>query len=356
MKVNKILRQIAAILAIISTVLHGLMLIPLIWMIPMTKRVWEAHKDETKELSTKFILLSVVFLDVTAGGLLLAEVIIKNKERINRKNIYMFVAAIVATLATVACCAYLIPLIWMIPMTEKIWTLFFEEKSASVKRSVLTLIFLSLVAGVLLIVDMKTTGKEVVSFSNGEVEVKASAGATAVVTAEEHIKAAKVYQESKANEEQHEVALPASPKKNGSGKRVAVYAAIIGGLAVTSLSLFAVSQFEKVKRTEAQSIVTQATSKLKKANKVKASIEAVIPTTDDPERIAQLNKELEIANQHVYYWEQVVSDFEAETFAVGVKFMIACIPAYLFSMGTLVSVGLILKHAEKVKEKEDEAV
>ena len=147
-----------------------------------------------------------------------------------------------------------------------------------------------------------------------------------------------------------------APKKSHSGRRLAVYAGIIGGLAVTSLTLFYVSQFEKVKRTEAQSIVTQATSKLKKANKVLSSIQAIDLSTVDDEKKAELAHEEEVAKQHVYYWEQVVKDFEAETYAVGVKFMVACIPAYLFSMGTLVSVGLILKHAEKVKEKEDEAV
>ena len=160
----------------------------------------------------------------------------------------------------------------------------------------------------------------------------------------------------KTKEPKNSKSLQVTPKKSGGNKRIIVYAAIIGGLAVTSLSLFYVSQFEKVKRTEAQSIVTQATSKLKKANKVLSSIQAIDLSTVDDEKKAELAHEEEVAKQHVYYWEQVVKDFEAETYAVGVKFMVACIPAYLFSMGTLVSVGLILKHAEKVKEKEDEAV
>ncbi len=150
----------------------------------------------------------------------------------------------------------------------------------------------------------------------------------------------------------------AKEKKANKGKaRIIAYAAIIGGLAVASISLFTLSQFEKVKYGESNAILSQSRSRLKKSQKVYNSyVEALNDPTVLPEERDELVTNLEIAEANVTYWTEVLSDFEKETNANAIKYFASGIPAYVLSMSTLVSVGLVLMHAEKVKEKEEKEV
>ena len=133
-------------------------------------------------------------------------------------------------------------------------------------------------------------------------------------------------------------------------KRLLSYVAILGGLAALSLTFFTVSQFEKAKCNAANSTLTMCENKLNKlttAYKKDKGVEQVTPE----EIIADDTSDYRDATE---YWYSNVQFFRKESKKNATVYKITSIPAYLFSMATLVSFGLILKHAEKAKEKEDE--
>ena len=133
-------------------------------------------------------------------------------------------------------------------------------------------------------------------------------------------------------------------------KRLLSYIAIIGGLAVLSLSFFTVSQYEKAKCNASIYTLTMCEKQLKRyetAYKKEKGIEEVnmeefIKDDSSPYRAA------------AEYWDSNARYFRKEVSKNSAAYNGTSIPAYLFSVATLVSFGLILKHAEKAKEKEDE--
>lgn len=123
--------------------------------------------------------------------------------------------------------------------------------------------------------------------------------------------------------------------------RLLAYVGIIGGLGIASLTLFTISKFEKAKYQASNSVQLAAGNKLNQILKA-----------DD--------KALEDESSQYYtyavYWDEVKTTFEGITKANSVAYQATAIPAYAFSLSTLVAFGLILKHAEKVKDKEDSAI
>ena len=65
------------------------------------------------------------------------------------------IAFVFAVLCTVSVCWAIIPLAWMIPMTVHCWGIYKGTKPNTVAFGVCTLIFLSLVGGILLLVSKK---------------------------------------------------------------------------------------------------------------------------------------------------------------------------------------------------------
>ena len=122
-------------------------------------------------------------------------------------------------------------------------------------------------------------------------------------------------------------------------KRLLAYTAILGGCAVLALSLFTVSQFEKAKYQA--SISTQLVAKGKYDKIIDADSSA-------------LTNESSKYHDAAVYWDEIYQHFTEETKANSIKYKVTAVPAYALSMATLVAFGLILKHAEKAKEKEDE--
>ena len=122
-------------------------------------------------------------------------------------------------------------------------------------------------------------------------------------------------------------------------KRLLAYVGILGGLAVLALSFFTISQFEKAKYQA--SVSMQLVCK----NKLDAALDK------DPDA-----KENESSSYHeiALYWQENYDEFEKITKNNSSAYKGTAIPAYLLSMSTLVAFGLILKHAETAKEKEDE--
>ena len=136
-------------------------------------------------------------------------------------------------------------------------------------------------------------------------------------------------------------------------KRLLSYVAILGGLAVLSLTFFSVSQFEKAKCDASTSTLTMCENKL---NKLVTAYKKEQGMNKDDEVdmaafIADQNSQYRDAAE---YWDSNVNYFRKETNKNSAAYKITAIPAYVFSMATLVAFGLILKHAEKAKEKEDE--
>ena len=123
--------------------------------------------------------------------------------------------------------------------------------------------------------------------------------------------------------------------------RTLAYVGIIGFLGIASLTLFTVSRFEKAKYQASSSVQLAADNKLNQL--IRADSNAL---TDESSRYYAA----------AIYWDEVKTTFEGITKANSQAYQATAIPAYILSLSTLVAVGLILKHAEKAKEKEDNAV
>ena len=122
-------------------------------------------------------------------------------------------------------------------------------------------------------------------------------------------------------------------------KRLLAYVGILGGLAVLALTFFTISQYEKAKYQA--SISVQLVCK----NKRDAIIDKDAAAIED-----ETSKYHEMA----MYWQENYETFEDITKKNSAAYIGTAVPAYAFSLSTLVAFGLILKHAEKAKEKEDE--
>ena len=125
-------------------------------------------------------------------------------------------------------------------------------------------------------------------------------------------------------------------------KRSLAYVGIIGGCAVLALTFFTVCQFEKAK--------WKASDTMRIA--CKNSYDTLKAKTNLPTDPAELEKH----NNLVEFWQYATEDFTNITNQNAGAYMGTAIPAYLFSMATLVSFGLVLKDAEKVKEQEEKEV
>ena len=122
-------------------------------------------------------------------------------------------------------------------------------------------------------------------------------------------------------------------------KRLLAYVGILGGLAVLALTFFTISQFEKAKYQA--SVSMQLVCK----NKLDAIMDKDPHAKDSEDRPLY---------PMAMYWQENYDEFVKITNNNSIAYKGTAIPAYLLSMSTLVAFGLILKHAESAKEKEDE--
>ena len=123
-------------------------------------------------------------------------------------------------------------------------------------------------------------------------------------------------------------------------KRLLAYIGILGGCAVLAMTFFTVSQFEKAKYQA--SVNTQLMCKNRLDKILDADKDALNPDSTSA------------FHEAAVWWNDVYNDFVIETKKNSNAYVGTAIPAYVFSMASLVAFGLILKHAEKAKEKEDE--
>ena len=152
-------------------------------------------------------------------------------------------------------------------------------------------------------------------------------------------------------------------------KRLLSYVVILGGLAVLSLTFFTISQFEKAKCEASESTLNVCNKWLNKYNNayIKDNKAALI----EKGLVEEGEKGTTIVDREAFmaefladtsspyrdaaeYWNANYVHFKKVDNSNAVAYKATCFPAYILSMATLVSFGLILKHAEKAKEKEDE--
>lgn len=116
--------------------------------------------------------------------------------------------------------------------------------------------------------------------------------------------------------------------------RTLAYTGIVGGCALLALIFFSISQYEKAKYQASVTVQLTAKSHVDKASE------------------SQLADE----KSEAYWWNEVYNDFIKITNQNSAAYVGTAIPAYTFSMATLVAFGLVLKHAEKTREKEEKEV
>ena len=91
-------------------------------------------------------------------------------------------------------------------------------------------------------------------------------------------------------------------------------------------------------------------NQLKEAYKEEMGIQSSTEVTDEE----FLNDETSMFHDAGVYWNEIYVHFSEIAKVNAAAYRGTAIPAYIFSMSTLVAFGLILKHAEQAKEKEDE--
>ena len=108
---------------------------------------------------------------------------------------------------------------------------------------------------------------------------------------------------------------------------------------IMPLTFFTISQYEKAKYN------ASITVELRSKNKLDQILD---------EDANALTDETSKYHEAALYWDEVHTHFVHITEVNSAAYKGTAIPAYIFSMSTLVAFGLILKHAETAKEKEDE--
>lgn len=195
-------------------------------------------------------------------------------------------------------------------------------------------------------------------------------------------------------------------------KRTLAYVGIIGGCAILALTFFSISQFNKAKFQASTTVELTAKSHINKEyfERTKTLITRAKDAEDDitpilePLALSQddfVKYDIEssvdvenaffkvhekiyaiegaenyetrynvalpifgtalstyLANDHseANFWIFTYKDFINISKANSAAYVGTAIPAYIFSMATLVAFGLVLKHAEKTKEKEEKEV
>ena len=130
-------------------------------------------------------------------------------------------------------------------------------------------------------------------------------------------------------------------KLTSKNKRMLAYVGIIGGCAVLALTFFTICQYQKAKYKASETM----------RNSCQMSLNNVL--NKDP---SALTDESSAYHDLAVFWKTTTDDFNIISMQNSGAYKGTAIPAYIFSMATLVAFGLVLKDAEKIKEKEDNEV
>lgn len=116
------------------------------------------------------------------------------------------------------------------------------------------------------------------------------------------------------------------------------YIGIVGGLAALTLGLFIGAQYNRV-------VLSEAKTELAGAQKEMDSM-----TFEEPDCLTDENA---IYHDRALWFNDKVEFFTNEVKVNSVRYAVTSVPAYVCSILTLTSFGLVLKDADKQKEKED---
>ena len=109
---NSPFKLIAFIIAVLTTVFFGPLILPLAWMIPMTLYIYHAYK-ENKRVSPQFIISTTIFMVNPA-----ITVFLLLSENLYTRRKWIYYASLVDTILMGP---LLIPLIWMIPLVTRLY-------------------------------------------------------------------------------------------------------------------------------------------------------------------------------------------------------------------------------------------
>ena len=121
-------------------------------------------------------------------------------------------------------------------------------------------------------------------------------------------------------------------------KRTLAYIGIVGGLVVLTLSFYTVSQFVKTKLNASQTELNGAESELTSM------------LDEDPNCLTDTNS---IYHDRAMWFKDIYDYFKPIVENDTVSYSVTATTSYVLSILTLVSFGLVLKDADKQKEKED---
>lgn len=82
---RKTLQAVAFGFALACTIISGFALIPLIWTIPMTIRIYHMYKGDNENDSLAFDILSLIFLSAVSGIILIIDYFIMEDRKESSK-------------------------------------------------------------------------------------------------------------------------------------------------------------------------------------------------------------------------------------------------------------------------------
>ncbi len=234
-----------------------------------------------------------------------------------------------------------------------------KGEKPNLTKSILSL-FANPSIALLLVVDYFLMKDEEVQEGNAVQGPKTKTGIVEKYKAEQ-MAASKIFEKEFGVKEENNETVKA-PKKKSSTPRLIAYASIIGGLTLGAVALFTFSQFEKAKYVAAKQVISSAGSLIETAARSDSSIVIIGVNDKTDEKTYKLNTEVSDEKKetdlykHAAYLVEVYDHFQVVKVVNNVFYVVSALPSYLLSMGALVSVGLILNHSEKVKEKEEKEV
>ena len=117
-----------------------------------------------------------------------------------------------------------------------------------------------------------------------------------------------------------------------SKKYTFIYIGVIALLSIVSLGTFTLSQYYKAKANSSKTIMDNSATMLKSL---------------------EIKKKTEAIEDEIAFYKDLNSTFTYLYNRDSTLYKASAIPAYTFSMLTLVGFGVCLMHADKMKEKED---
>lgn len=127
-----------------------------------------------------------------------------------------------------------------------------------------------------------------------------------------------------------------------------IYASIVGGMGLSAMVMFGVAQWAKAKLDSADIQVMAARNVLTAVGISFTDTGEIVQSTDDP-----LHDTTSVYHDKAIYFKDAYTHYKVISQRHLGEYTGLSITAYTLSILTLVSFGLVLKHSDARKEKED---